>query len=585
MKKRLLTVLLSFAVLLSCFPAASMVMAEEGDYESMAAEENNVEIPQGGETLGSFDMLPPDVQALVTEVEEKTGNLSVLTIDKVKSLYDFAGNLYYVVEYVNSGFVLFHAESLKVPEYSEGSLSPYAGYDKGLYYCGPMWYFYDDNGIYRHTIFEDSFSAEDVPAVVETCRTLNEKCIASAEQEKADNSANTRSISDKDKCISNFEIISKLKSQKSFGYYSQGNGCCGYVAAGLLLLWYDKGKRVDDAINDFAYIKNNAFRGEDFTRYLRSLGSRNDSMATSVFFLDYQPMDEVLKKYAEQRHLTMDIETRNAPFTSSSVISWLKKYDAPVIYFGTLIRPRDQKEVDHAVLAYGRTPQDQIIVHMGYEGYPDNKIDASLLDNGSMLCVTSLYGNSVFFFDIPYNNWAYTAAQYCKRYGIIDNGSSSFNPTSIISRGAFVNAMYQLAGAPKIENAKTVENKFTDFGASTAYHDAIVWAYQKGILTGTSSTKLSPFDGLTREQAATFLYRFSNSINCTFSAGGPNANTFIDYNKVSDYAKTTMTWATTRRLINGSAGSNGKLYLLPQSYLQRDQAAQLIYNYATRGYH
>lgn len=99
------------------------------------------------------------------------------------------------------------------------------------------------------------------------------------------------------------------------------------------------------------------------------------------------------------------------------------------------------------------------------------------------------------------------------------------------------------------------------------------------------SDNASPYDGLTREQAATFLYRFSNHINCSFSTGGPNASSFVDYNKVSDYARATMNWATTRKLINGSAGSNGKLYLLPQSYLQRDQAAQLIYNYATRGYH
>ena len=42
---------------------------------------------------------------------------------------------------------------------------------------------------------------------------------------------------------------------------------------------------------------------------------------------------------------------------------------------------------------------------------------------------------------------------------------------------------------------------------------------------------------------------------------------------------------TTRRLINGSSESDGKLYLLPQSYLQRDQAAQIIYNYILRGNH
>lgn len=239
------------------------------------------------------------------------------------------------------------------------------------------------------------------------------------------------------------------------------------------------------------------------------------------------------------------------------------------------------------MLVYGYTNSGALVVYYGWEGYSSIVLSEITIQNGSALCVTSLSPYAPPMNDVKSGDWAYNAVEYCVRYGIIEGKTNRFARTSNINRSEFVNAMYQLAGAPEVLKADKddLNRKFVDVDSMTPYHDALVWAYNNGILNGTSPNRISPYNNLTREQAATFLYRFSSKISCTFSTGGPNANSFPDYNKVSDYARATMNWATTRRLINGSSESDGKLYLLPQSYLQRDQAAQIIYNYILRGNH
>ena len=53
----------------------------------------------------------------------------------------------------------------------------------------------------------------------------------------------------------------------------------------------------------------------------------------------------------------------------------------------------------------------------------------------------------------------------------------------------------------------TGKNPFTDVPAGSYYEDAVIWAVDKGITTGTSSTTFSPNDTCTRGQIVTFLYR------------------------------------------------------------------------------
>lgn len=48
---------------------------------------------------------------------------------------------------------------------------------------------------------------------------------------------------------------------------------------------------------------------------------------------------------------------------------------------------------------------------------------------------------------------------------------------------------------------------FTDVPADAYYYDAVMWAVQNGITSGTSDTTFSPGQTCTRAQIITFLYR------------------------------------------------------------------------------
>ncbi|MBQ7103518.1 MAG: S-layer homology domain-containing protein, partial [Anaerotignum sp.] len=49
---------------------------------------------------------------------------------------------------------------------------------------------------------------------------------------------------------------------------------------------------------------------------------------------------------------------------------------------------------------------------------------------------------------------------------------------------------------------------FGDVRNSDSYGEAVGWAVEKGITSGTSATTFSPDMGCTRGQIMTFLYRF-----------------------------------------------------------------------------
>ncbi|MGK2928592.1 MAG: S-layer homology domain-containing protein, partial [Acidimicrobiales bacterium] len=51
-------------------------------------------------------------------------------------------------------------------------------------------------------------------------------------------------------------------------------------------------------------------------------------------------------------------------------------------------------------------------------------------------------------------------------------------------------------------------NSFSDVRAGAYYEDAVDWAVQEGITTGTSATEFSPNAPVTRGQTALFLFRY-----------------------------------------------------------------------------
>ena len=105
----------------------------------------------------------------------------------------------------------------------------------------------------------------------------------------------------------------------------------------------------------------------------------------------------------------------------------------------------------------------------------------------------------------------YKAILWASQKGITSGTSATaFSPDQVCTRAQIVTFLYRYAGQP----SGYYSNPFKDVGATSeaSYYNAILWAVDKGITTGTSATTFSPYASCNRAEAVTFLYRYTNGL-------------------------------------------------------------------------
>ena len=97
------------------------------------------------------------------------------------------------------------------------------------------------------------------------------------------------------------------------------------------------------------------------------------------------------------------------------------------------------------------------------------------------------------------NTWYEKAQLWSKNKGISDGT----NPNGTINRAQMVTMLWRAMG----QSAAGSAANFTDVPADSYYAQAVAWAVENGITTGTGNGKFSPDNTCTRAQIAVFLYR------------------------------------------------------------------------------
>jgi len=116
-----------------------------------------------------------------------------------------------------------------------------------------------------------------------------------------------------------------------------------------------------------------------------------------------------------------------------------------------------------------------------------------------------------------------------------------FSPEQAVTRAQMVEFLYRMAGEPNVAGA----TPFTDVPATAWFRDAVLWGYSRGIVTGISATQFAPNDPVTREQVATFLYRHAQGYGFSVTVNQNSLSRFSDREQVSSWALTPMRWAFT----------------------------------------
>ena len=177
--------------------------------------------------------------------------------------------------------------------------------------------------------------------------------------------------------------------------------------------------------------------------------------------------------------------------------------------------------------------------------------------------------------DIPYNDissnsWYYNAVKYVYDNKIMSGTSvNTFAPDLSTTREMMVTIVYNAAGKP----TANYNGKFADVPNGKWFSTAVSWAVNNGITSGKSDNMFGVGENVTREQVAVFLYNFAKNQGKDVSAQA-DLSKYGDAASVSSWAKTAMSWANAKGVINGS---NGKLN--PKGNATRAEIAQMIMSY------
>ena len=175
------------------------------------------------------------------------------------------------------------------------------------------------------------------------------------------------------------------------------------------------------------------------------------------------------------------------------------------------------------------------------------------------------------FTDVKSGNWFYDAVKYAYEQGLMTGTSATtFAPNGTMNRAMIVTVLYRLENSPAVTGA----SKFTDVPAGQWYSDAVAWAAANKIVNGYDETTFGPMNAVTREQMAAILFRYEQVKGLENVTLEENLNRFPDQNKISAYAIPALQWAVGQKIINGNADGT----LDPTGTATRAQVAQIFTN-------
>lgn len=169
------------------------------------------------------------------------------------------------------------------------------------------------------------------------------------------------------------------------------------------------------------------------------------------------------------------------------------------------------------------------------------------------------------FTDVNAGDYYYDAVAWALEKGITSGASATaFTPEAPCTRAQVVTFLWRAAGSPIVDHS----NSFTDVDRDAYYYNAVLWAVEKGITSGTSAAAFTPDAPCTRGQIVTFLHRH----------GGlpivPADASFEDVTADAYYAQA-VAWAAKEGITSGTGNNN----FSPDADCTRGQIVTFLYRY------
>lgn len=322
-----------------------------------------------------------------------------VTIGEVKTLEDFAGNGYTLVECEPEGYFIMCNDSATLVEYSGTSVSPYKGFQGDLYYGGAGYFF-----IKRNDNLYDIFNQCSIDSAYgHRLTATSEELYADIMEEKNTNilayikgntvmkrSASLGLYGKTWKVVNNADFFRNKRNTFQMSYYADGNKAySGYVCASMLLGYYDTFK------GHFGLVNNNYMTGSGVNRNFCTYKGKSFTEAYLVKILKREGINhwststqirKVMDAYFREQGSGLKSYDMIMPFFSSATIK--KQIDAnnPVILCGNIESPSTPSggqsglgSNDRAVLVYGYYKKSAtkyaFLVHYAQSGYSESTVN------------------------------------------------------------------------------------------------------------------------------------------------------------------------------------------------------------------
>lgn len=153
--------------------------------------------------------------------------------------------------------------------------------------------------------------------------------------------------------------------------------------------------------------------------------------------------------------------------------------------------------------------------------------------------------------------------QWAVGNGIVNGFTpTTFEPNRTMTRSQFAAILWRAAGSP----TPSRQANFDDVPRGSYFDTAVSWMVEQGITTGTSSSRFSPNDTLTRGQVATFIWRYRGRPS---RPGGPS---FADVPAGAYYAPA-VRWMADEGITLGTSPSE----FSPHLAVNRAQAVTFLW--------
>ena len=174
------------------------------------------------------------------------------------------------------------------------------------------------------------------------------------------------------------------------------------------------------------------------------------------------------------------------------------------------------------------------------------------------------------FRDVDTDDWFYDAVVYAYDTGLMSGVSDDqFAPDATLTRAMVAQMLYSLEGKPRTGSAG-----YADVAFGAWYEDAVAWISSEGLMTGYSDTAFGPDDPVTREQLALILYNYADWAGYDVR-GSVSLGSYIDADSASTWAVEALEWAIDAGLISG----RGDGILAPAGTATRAEVAQIFMNF------